>query len=358
MQNHRPARSKRKRVRMRWTAPYTSIPHINGPAGAAGPSVITGGSLSGPCRLAGLPDDRPVRAAEEASVGRHPVAADRAFARRHPAADPGADCPAAVGSASAGSGCSCTSPACWWFPQTAQLLTRGTAESCDGTRPIARAKLAPTSAPISSKFHRGLKSGSHPLVSTIVVNERRTAGSDAHRFDRAEEYVVAADRSDLDDAAVKCDHGRGEDGTARRQRQPISVRKSIAARNPGATGKDVGDLRSAVSQRVDAKYAVFHHDRIGLAAAIEAHEQRGRRVRNRTNRGCRGAGLTAGTSGGDDVHGRAEPAHRFAKDRGLDRAHGLGPHRREGAVHRIIGPLIDPAHWVYSAARLTPERPG
>src|SRR5262244_3283454 len=64
--------------------------------------------LSGPCRLAGLPDDRPVRAAEEASVGRHPVAADRAFARRHPAADPGADCPAAVGSASAGSDCSCT----------------------------------------------------------------------------------------------------------------------------------------------------------------------------------------------------------------------------------------------------------
>src|SRR5215510_16189105 len=200
MQNHRPARSKRKRVRTRWTAPYTSIPHINGPAEPAGPSVMTVGvELSGPCRLADLPDDRPVPAADPASVGRRPVAAGRAFARRHPAADPGADCPAAVGSASAGSGCSCTSPACWWFPQTALLLTRGTAESCDGTRPIARAKLAPTSAPISSKFHRGLKSGSHPLVSTIVVNERRTAGSDAHRFDRAEEYVVAADRSDLDD---------------------------------------------------------------------------------------------------------------------------------------------------------------
>src|SRR5215813_12745867 len=141
MQNHRPARAKRKRVRTRWTAPYTSIPHINGPASAAGPSVMTVGVwLSGPCRLADLPDDRPVPAAEEASVGRRPVAAGRAFARRHPAADPGADCPAAVGSASAGSGCSCTSPA-YWLPQRALTLTRGTAESCDAKRPIARAKL-------------------------------------------------------------------------------------------------------------------------------------------------------------------------------------------------------------------------
>src|SRR5215472_3319347 len=55
MQNHRPARSKRKRVRTRWTAPYTSIPHINGPAEPAGPSVMTVGvELSGPCRLADL----------------------------------------------------------------------------------------------------------------------------------------------------------------------------------------------------------------------------------------------------------------------------------------------------------------
>src|SRR5262249_5234701 len=141
MQNHRPARSKRKRVRTCWTAPYTSILHINGPAEPAGPSVMTVGvELSGPCRLADLPDDRP--AADPASVGRRPVAAGRAFARRHPAADPGADCPAAVGSASAGSGYSCTSPACW-FPQTALLLTHGTAESCDAKRPIARAKFAP-----------------------------------------------------------------------------------------------------------------------------------------------------------------------------------------------------------------------
>src|SRR5215510_12552165 len=101
MQNHRPARAKRKRVRTRWTAPYTSIPHINGPAAPAGPSVMTVSvELSGPYRLADLPDDlpddRPVPAADPASVGRRPVAAGRAFARRHPAADRGADCPAAV----------------------------------------------------------------------------------------------------------------------------------------------------------------------------------------------------------------------------------------------------------------------
>src|SRR5262249_55419349 len=146
MQNHRPARSKRKRGRTRWTAPYTSIPHINGPAAPAGPSVMTVGvELSGPCRLADLPDDRPVPAAEEASVGRRPVAAGRAVARRHPAADPGADCPAAVGSASAGSGCSCTSPA-YWLPHRAPTLTRGTAESCDAKADCACETRTDTSA--------------------------------------------------------------------------------------------------------------------------------------------------------------------------------------------------------------------
>src|SRR6516225_10445284 len=171
------------------------------------------------------------------------------------------------------------SPACW-LPQRARTLTRGTAESCDAKRPIARAKLAPIAAPISPKFRCGLKAPSHPLVSTIVVDERGTVGPGTHRFDRAEKYVVTPDRSDLDDAAIKRDHGRGEHRTASRQRQPISAREPIAARDAGAAREYVGDLRATVSQRVDAKYAVLHHDRIGLAAAIEAHEQRGRRVRN------------------------------------------------------------------------------
>src|SRR6516165_7222219 len=98
------------------------------------------------------------------------------------------------------------SPACW-LPQRARMLTRGTAERCDAKRPIARPKLAPIAAPISPKFRCGLKAPSHPLVSTIVVDERGTVGPGAHRFDRAEKYVVTPDRSDLDDAAIKRDHG-------------------------------------------------------------------------------------------------------------------------------------------------------
>src|SRR5262249_57341289 len=144
------------------------------------------------------------------------------------------------------------------------------------------------SAPPS--FRRRVKGGSDALVSAIVVDERGTVGPGAQRFDRAEKYIMASDRSDLDDAAIKRDHGRSEHGTASRQRQPISTRKPIAACDAGAAREYVGDLRATVSQRVDAEYAVLHHDRIGLAAAIEAHEQRGRRVRNRTNRGCRRAG--------------------------------------------------------------------
>src|SRR5260370_34636902 len=163
------------------------------------------------------------------------------------------------------------------------------------------------STPISAKISPRTESGSHSLVSTIVVNERGTAGPEAHRFDRTEEYVVAANRSYLDDAAIERDHGRDQYGDAGRERQPISAGKSIAACNAGAAREYVGDLRAAVSQRVDAKYAVLHHDRIGLAAAIESHAQHGRRVRNRTNRGCLPASLAAGTGGGDH-RGRPAPA--------------------------------------------------
>src|SRR5499427_4842921 len=304
MQNHRPARSRRKRVHMRWTPPYTSIQRIMAPP-PAGPCLmkVRGVGLSDPCRLGDHParlDDHPDPAAEEASVGRHLAAAGRAFARRHPAADPDAGCPAAAGSASVGSGCSCAF-----------------SSRVDGANPLGvnawnRRKLRRKTGNGRAKFARyrpqfppRTQSGSHSLVSTIVVDERGTAGPETHRFDRAEEYVVAAHRSYLDDAAIERDHGRGEYGAAGRERQPISAGKSLTACNAGAAREYVGDLRAAVSQRVDAKYAVLHHDRIGLAAAIEAYEQHGRRVRNRTNRGCRRAGLAAGTCGGDHVNGRA-----------------------------------------------------
>src|SRR5262249_32649503 len=237
MQNHRPARSKRKRVHMRWTPPYTSIQRIMAPPPAGPcPMKMPAGGLRGPCRLDDHPvrlDDHPDPAAEEASVGRHPAAAGRAFARRHPAADPDAGCPAAAGSASVGSGCS--------YAFSSRV---------DGANPLgvnawnrrklrretsnARAKFASISTPISAKISPRTESGSHPLVSAIVVDERGTAGPEAQRFDRAEEYVVTANRSYLDDAAIERDHGRGEHGAAGRERQPISAGKSIAARDAGA----------------------------------------------------------------------------------------------------------------------------
>src|SRR5262249_60085642 len=102
---------------------------------------------------------------------------------------------------------------------------------------------------ISVKISPRTQSGSHSLVSTIVVDERRTAGPEAHRFDRAEEDVVAAHRSDLDDAAIERDHGRGEYGAAGRERQPISAGKSLATCDAGAAREYVGDLRAAISQR-------------------------------------------------------------------------------------------------------------
>src|SRR5258708_9487586 len=164
------------------------------------------------------------------------------------------------------------------------------------------------STPISAKISPRTENGSHSLVSTIVLNDRGPAGPEADRCDSTEEYVVAANRSYLDDAAIERDHGRDHYGAAGRERQPISAGKSIAACDAGAAREYVGYLRAAVSQRVDAKYAVLHHNRIGLAAAIEAHEQHGRRVRNRTNRGCRRASLAAGTGGGDGGGRRPQAA--------------------------------------------------
>src|SRR6266571_3931670 len=104
MQNHRPARSKRKRVRMRWTAPYTSIPHINGPAARAGPSVTKDRSSSA------------VHAAlllTRARIALLRLARLRLVRIVH-----------------------VLSPA-YWLPQRAPTSTRGTAESCDAKRPIA-----------------------------------------------------------------------------------------------------------------------------------------------------------------------------------------------------------------------------
>src|SRR5262245_29287511 len=207
MQNHRPARSKRKRVHMPWTAPYTSIPHINGPAARAGPSVIEHKSNSAVhaalltslmTALARLLRRLLLAATLLLLTGLLP-AATLLLTRARIAL-------LRLARLRLVRIVHVLSPACW-LPQRAPTLTRGTAESCDAKRPIARAKLAPIAAPISPKFRCGLKAPSHPLVSTIVVDERGTVGPGAHRFDRAEKHVVAPDRSDLDDAAIKRDHG-------------------------------------------------------------------------------------------------------------------------------------------------------
>src|SRR5215467_1023490 len=115
--------------------------------------------LSGPCRLADLPDDRLVPAAAEACVGRRPVAADRAFARRHPAADPGVDCPAAAGSASAGSDCSYTFSSLLVAPESPDVnawnrrkLRRKTADCACETRTDSGANFAKVPLRIESAF--------------------------------------------------------------------------------------------------------------------------------------------------------------------------------------------------------------
>src|SRR5262249_48984587 len=180
-------------------------------------------------------------------------------------------------------------------------------------------------------------------------------------FDRAEEHVVAADRSHLDDAAVERDPRGGEHGTAGRQRQPLALGKSLAACNAGAAGEDVGDLRAVVTQRVDAEHAILHHHRIGLAAAIEAHQQRRRRVGNRTDRGRGGAGLTAGAGGGGGGRG-----WRAARGRLLaSRTPGGSTVRRGSGPPAVKAPSIaSSGRWSiqlmasYSAARLTPATAG
>src|SRR5690349_4429020 len=48
--------------------------------------------------------------------------------------------------------------------------------------------------------------GSDPLIGALVVDQRRPAGSEPHRFDCTEEHVMAPDRPHLDDPAVKRDH--------------------------------------------------------------------------------------------------------------------------------------------------------
>ena len=55
--------------------------------------------------------------------------------------------------------------------------------------------------------------------------------------------------------------------------------------------------------------------------------------------------LPAATRGGDDMHGGAEPRHRLAERQRLDARDRPRRDRGESAVHGIVGPLVDPAHY-------------
>jgi hypothetical protein len=56
------------------------------------------------------------------------------------------------------------------------------------------------------------------------------------------------------------------------------------------------------------------------------------------------AGFSRDPGGGDDMHRRAQPAHGLAEHKRIDAGNWTRPDCREGAVHCIVGPLVDPAH--------------
>jgi hypothetical protein len=169
MQNHRPARSRRKRVHIPLDGAIHINPTHNGPAdgGAMHDESPWDRGLSDPCRL----DDRPGPAADPVSVGRRPAAAGRAFARRHPAADPGAGCLAAAGSASVGSGCSCAlSSRIDGLPPDVNAWNRRKLRRKTSN---ARANFARYRCQFPPKFRRELKTGHtdlHPLLHKIGCN--------------------------------------------------------------------------------------------------------------------------------------------------------------------------------------------
>jgi hypothetical protein len=94
----------------------------------------------------------------------------------------------------------------------------------------------------------------------------------------------------------------------------------------------------------DAEDAVLAHQRAAGALAVDAHENRRRRIGDGAHRGRRKAGLAGRTRGRHHVHGGAEPAHRLAKQLGVDSRDMIGTDRLEGAGHRVVGTLVDPAH--------------
>ena len=120
--------------------------------------------------------------------------------------------------------------------------------------------------------------------------------------------------------------------------------ENVRTVDPGDFREAMSRLGAAVPQSIDTEDTILEHRRIGLTAPVEAHEQGRRRVAHRADRGRGGTSLAGRPRRGDDMHGGAQPAHGLPEDPRVDRAHVLGSDRREGAIHGIVGALIDPAH--------------
>src|SRR5262249_22991814 len=96
---------------------------------------------------------------------------------------------------------------------------------------------------------------------------------------------------------------------------------------------------------VDAEHAVLAEQWRARAAAIEADKQHRGLIGDRADRGRGEAGLPRNTGSGNDMDRGAKPTHRFAEYKRLDARDRTRAHRRKGAVHCIVGPLVDPAHF-------------
>ena len=186
--------------------------------------------------------------------------------------------------------------------------------------------------------------GSDAFVGTVVVHECRAGRAHLHGLDRAEDHVVARYRLHLEDAAVERHHGTREHRRAGRERAPRADLEARLLLRAGAAREHVGDRLGVGAERVDAEHAVLAHQRPALAFAVDAHEDRRRCIGHRAHRRRREAGLAGGASRRHHMDGGAEPAHRLAEEHRVDRRDRVRPDRLEGAGHRVVGALVDPAH--------------
>ena len=185
----------------------------------------------------------------------------------------------------------------------------------------------------------------HLLVQPVVIDQRRPGGTEPHRFDGAEQHVVRGHRLDLDGAAVERDHRGGQHRRAGFQRDPFADGETLFEMHAASARKQIGELLFVGAQRIDAEHAVLGEQRRALGAAVEANQQRRRLIGHRANGGRGKSGFAARARRGDHVHGGAEPAHRVAERRHIDAVdRRLRRDRRKGAVHGVVGPLVDPAH--------------